>query len=136
MIFYDHPSKNWISVVPTVSRFALASAIDIAASSATAAGVFAAGHVGELTRIVPFEMVDAVLAEAGGRERRVRALPSRVVVYLLLAAGRFAGMEYRQVWARLVAGLDDPPGVPSSHHAVRRSNRRSHPPRWMRSSAG
>ncbi|HUK67280.1 MAG TPA: transposase domain-containing protein, partial [Streptosporangiaceae bacterium] len=43
-----------------------------------AAGPFAPGHLGELTRIVPFEMADAVLEEApGARERRVRLLPSR-----------------------------------------------------------
>jgi hypothetical protein len=30
-----------------------------------AAGAFAPGRLGELTRIVPFEMVDAVLAETG-----------------------------------------------------------------------
>jgi hypothetical protein len=41
---------------------------------AVAEGVFAPGHLGELTRVVPFEMVDAVLAEAGGREQRVRKL--------------------------------------------------------------
>jgi hypothetical protein len=52
-----------------------------------AAGPFAPGHIGELTRIVPFEMVDAVLAETRARQRRVRDLPSRVVVYLLLAPG-------------------------------------------------
>ena len=28
-------------------------------------GVFAPGHLGELIQIVPFEMVDAVLAERG-----------------------------------------------------------------------
>jgi hypothetical protein len=33
-----------------------------------------------LTRIVPFEMVDAVLAQTGTVQRRVRDLPSRVVV--------------------------------------------------------
>ncbi|QKW11463.1 IS4 family transposase [Verrucosispora sp. NA02020] len=71
-----------------------------------AAGRFAPGHLGELTQQVPFEMVDAVLAEAGGVQSRVRDLPSRVVVYLLLAAGLFAEVGYRQVWARLVAGLD------------------------------
>jgi hypothetical protein len=71
-----------------------------------AGGVFAPGHVGELTRIVPFEMVDAVLAETGAVQRRLRDLPSRVVVYLLLAAGLFAELGYRQVWARMIAGLD------------------------------
>lgn len=61
--------------------------------------------MGELTRIVPFEMVDAVVAETGRSQRRVRVLPSRVVVYLLLAAALFAECGYRQVWSRLTAGL-------------------------------
>ncbi|MEE1822574.1 transposase domain-containing protein, partial [Streptomyces sp. BE20] len=30
-----------------------------------AAGAFAPGHLGELTRIVPFEMVDEALAQTG-----------------------------------------------------------------------
>jgi hypothetical protein len=70
-----------------------------------AGGRFAPGHLGELTRIVPFEMVDAVLAETGAVQRRVRDLPSRVVVYLLLAAGLFADLGYSQVWARMIAAL-------------------------------
>jgi hypothetical protein len=70
-----------------------------------AAGAFAPGHIGELTRIVPFEMVDTALAETGARQRRVRALPSRVVVYLLLAAALFADLGYGQVWARMISGL-------------------------------
>ena len=65
-----------------------------------ARGVFAPGHLGELTGIVPFEMVDAVLAEAGGMQQRVRMLPSRVVVYLLLAAGLFAELGYLGVWGK------------------------------------
>jgi hypothetical protein len=32
-----------------------------------AAGVFAPGHLGELTPIVPFELVDAILAETSHR---------------------------------------------------------------------
>ena len=71
-----------------------------------AAGRFAPGHLGELTQQVPFEMVDAVLAETGTAQRRVRDLPARVVVYLLLAGCLFAELGYRQVWHRLVAGLD------------------------------
>jgi hypothetical protein len=59
-----------------------------------------------LTQVVPFEMVDEVLAETGAVQTRVRDLPSRVVVYVLLAAGLFAECGYRQVWARLAAGLD------------------------------
>jgi hypothetical protein len=71
-----------------------------------AGGRFAPGHVGELTRIVGFDMVDAVLSETGTVQRRVRDLPARVVVYLLLAAGLFAELGYGQVWSRMTAGLD------------------------------
>ena len=71
-----------------------------------AAGRFAPGHLGELTQQVPFEMVDAVLAETRAVQRRVRDLPARVVVYLLLAGCLFAESGYRQVWHRLIAGLD------------------------------
>lgn len=71
-----------------------------------AGGRFAPGHVGELTRIVPFEMVDAALVEARAVQRRVRDLPSRVVVYLLLAGVLFADLGYGQVWSRMIAGLD------------------------------
>jgi hypothetical protein len=71
-----------------------------------AAGRFAPGHLGELTQVVPFEMVDDVLEATGAVQSRVRDLPSRVVVYLLLAAGLFAECGYRQVWARLTSGLD------------------------------
>jgi hypothetical protein len=70
-----------------------------------AGGRFAPGHLGELTRQVPFEMVDAALEETCRAERRVRSLPSRVVVYLLLAGCLFAELGYVQVWGRLTAGL-------------------------------
>jgi hypothetical protein len=48
-------------------------------------GAFAPGHRGELTRIVPFELADAVLEEEGGLQKRVRLLPSRCGLYFLLA---------------------------------------------------
>jgi hypothetical protein len=59
-----------------------------------AAGAFAPGHLGELTRIVPFELADAVLEEEGGRERRVRLLPSQVGLYFLLAMCLFPQPGY------------------------------------------
>jgi hypothetical protein len=67
--------------------------------------VFAPGHIGELTRIVPFEMVDQVLAETRALERRVWLVPARVTVYLLLAAALFTGLGHRQMLDRLCAGL-------------------------------
>jgi Insertion element 4 transposase N-terminal/Transposase DDE domain len=71
-----------------------------------AAGRFAPGHLGELTQQVPFELVDAVLAATGRTQSRIRDLPARVVVYLLLAGCLFAELGYVQVWQRLTAGLD------------------------------
>jgi len=50
-----------------------------------APGAVAPGHLGELTRIVPFELVDCLVDDARARERRLRLLPSRTGVYFLLA---------------------------------------------------
>lgn len=92
----------------------------------TAAGVFTPGHLGELTQTVPFEMVDEVLAHTRTTQRRLRQLPSRVVVYLLLAAALFAEQGYRQVWARLTTGPDHPGPIPSSS-ALAQARRRIGP---------
>ncbi|WP_442810918.1 transposase domain-containing protein [Streptomyces sp. NBC_01217] len=46
-----------------------------------AAGRLAPGHLGELTPIVPFELVDAILSETRTVQRRLRDLPSRVGIY-------------------------------------------------------
>ena len=85
--------------------------------------MFAPGHIGELTRIVPFEMVDDVLERTGKVQARVRLLPARVVVYLLLAAALFTEIGYGQVWDRLCAGLGPlapPPPRPSALCQARR----------------
>ncbi|MFJ9753248.1 transposase domain-containing protein, partial [Streptomyces chartreusis] len=49
----------------------------------------APGHIGELTQVIPPELVDAVVEETGAREKRLRRLPSRVGVYFVLALGMF-----------------------------------------------
>lgn len=69
--------------------------------------VFAPGHVGELTQVIPTELVDAVLDETGTRERRLRSLPSRVGAYFVLARGLFEHLGAGPVWGKLVAGLTD-----------------------------
>ena len=71
----------------------------------TAPGVFAPGHLGELTQVIDFALVDAVLAETRTQERRLRLLPSRVVVYFVLALALFERCSYRAVWGKLTAGL-------------------------------
>jgi len=70
-----------------------------------AGGVFAPGHLGELTRYLPFELVDDVLAQTRTVQHRLRDLPSRVGVYFVLALGLFPGLGYARVWDKLTAGL-------------------------------
>jgi len=89
-----------------------------------AAGVFAAGHLGELTWQVPFELADAVLEETRTRERRLRALPSRVGIYFVLALGLFPRLGYGGVWQKLTAVLGGQPGVPSPSPKALRDLRR------------
>ena len=98
-----------------------------------AAGVFAPGHLGELTQIVPFEMVDQALAATGTTQARVRVLPSRVVVYLLLAGCLFAELGYRQVWHKLTAGLGKLPVANPSDNALWQARARlgAAPLRWL-----
>lgn len=90
----------------------------ITTTARVASGVFAPGHLGELTRIVPFEMVDEALAASGAAGRRVRLLPARVAVYLLLAGCLFAELGYRQVWHKLTAGLASLPVASPSDNAL------------------
>jgi Insertion element 4 transposase N-terminal len=71
-----------------------------------AGGVFAPGHLGELTQVLPFDLVDVVLEETATRERRLRALPSRAGIYFVLALGLFPRAGYLAVWAKLTAALD------------------------------
>jgi len=92
-----------------------------------AGGRFAPGHLGELTRQVPFEMVDAVLEQTCRVQRRVRVLPSRVVVCLLLAGCLFAEMGYVQVWRRLAAGLGGLPAAVPAASAMTQARRRLGP---------
>jgi hypothetical protein len=61
--------------------------------------------IGVLSRVVPRDLVDEVLAETGRRERRVRLLPARVVVYFLMASCLFYGESYGEVMRRAVVAL-------------------------------
>jgi hypothetical protein len=89
-----------------------------------AAGVFAPGHVGELTRIVPFELAGAVLEETGAREKRLRLLPSRVGVYFVLAMCLFPRPGYLGIWAKLTSALGGLGPARPSAKALRELRRR------------
>ena len=92
-----------------------------------AAGAFAPGHLGELTRYLPFELVDDVLEMTGTVQKRMRALPSRVGMYFVLAMTLFPGIGYLKVWDKMTAALEDL-GLPRpSEKALRDLRRRLGP---------
>jgi len=92
-----------------------------------AAGVFAAGHLGELTQWAPFELVDDLLVQTGRVPRRLRDLPSRAGVYFVLALGLFPGLGYARVWGKLTAGLGGLAVAAPSEKALRDLRRRLGP---------
>jgi hypothetical protein len=89
-----------------------------------AAGVFAPGHLGELTQIVLFELVEAVVADARTTERRLRLPPSRVGIYFVLALGLLPGRGYLGVWGKLTSALDGLGLAAPSPRALRDLRRR------------
>jgi transposase IS4-like protein/DDE family transposase len=70
-----------------------------------AAGVFAPGHLGELTQYLPSGLVDDILEQTRTVQRRLRDLPSRAGVYFVLAQGMYSRLGYARVWGKLTAGL-------------------------------
>src|SRR5215472_18056285 len=92
-----------------------------------AAGVFAAGHLGELTRYLPFELVDDVLDRTGAVQRRMRVVPSRVGMYFILALALFPGIGYLRVWGKMTAALEDLELPRPSEKALRDLRRRLGP---------
>lgn len=96
-------------------------------------GSFAPGHLGELTQHLSFEMVDAACEETDIEQKRVRDLPSRVVVYLPLAACLFPDAGYQGVWRKLTAGLHAPAPAAPAGSALAQARRRIGPAplRWL-----
>ena len=89
-----------------------------------AAGVFAPGHLGELTQFIPFEMVDEILAATRRAQQRIRLLPARVTVYLILAGCLFPELGYPLVWQKLTAALDKLGLTDPSSGALREARQR------------
>src|SRR2546429_474990 len=120
-----NPSRS--SRPPEVPLRSQSATTTITRAVTVAAGVFAPGHLGELTQYLPFELVDDVLAQTGTVQRRLRDLPSRVGVYFLLALGMYPRLGYARVWAKLTAGLEGLPVACPSEKALRDLRRRLGP---------
>ena len=97
------PSRS--SQPPEVPLRAQSATSTITRAVTVAGGVFAPGHLGELTQYLPFELVDDVLEQTRTVQRRLRLLPSRAGVYFVLALGMFPRLGYARVWGKLTAGL-------------------------------
>jgi Insertion element 4 transposase N-terminal/Transposase DDE domain len=92
-----------------------------------AAGVYAPGHLGELTRYLPFELADDVLEITRTTQQRLRMLPSRAGVYFVLVMTMFPGLGYLKVWDKMTAALEDLGLARPSEKALRDLRRRLGP---------
>ncbi|MFE2423453.1 transposase domain-containing protein [Streptomyces hokutonensis] len=80
-----------------------------------------------MTKYLSFEPVDALPAETGAVQRRLRVLPSRVGVYFLLALGLFRHLGHAKVRDKLVAGPAGLPVAVPTEKALRDLRRRLGP---------
>ena len=69
-------------------------------------------------------MVDDALATTRSTQSRVRLVPARVTVYLILAGCLFAEVGYRQVWQKLTSALTDLGLVAPTGSALRQARQR------------
>ena len=62
--------------------------------------------LGVLTRVFPPDVVDAVIGRTGAGEQRTRLLPSRLMVYYVMALALFSAGSYEEVMRSLLAGME------------------------------
>ncbi|MFE0130957.1 transposase domain-containing protein [Streptomyces sp. NPDC059037] len=74
--------------------------------------------------VVDFVLVDTVIEETRTREKRLRLLPSRVVVYFVVALALFEDCSCRGVRGKLTAGLEGLPLVRPAVSSLSRARRR------------
>lgn len=72
-----------------------------------------------------FELVDAILEQTRSVQQRLRALPTRVGVYFLLAMSLFPEVGYALLWNKMTTALDGVPVVSPTARALR--DRRRYP---------
>ncbi|MHA7178465.1 transposase domain-containing protein [Arthrobacter sp. Sr24] len=88
-------------------------------------------HLGDLSGQLPTELVGAALTVTLSRERRIRALPSRVIVYFVLALALFPERGYRSVLGKLRMGTGMLASVSASALAQARRRIGVAPLRWI-----
>lgn len=62
--------------------------------------------LGVLTRVFPADVVDTVIERTGALEQRNRLLPSRLMVYYVMALALFSNGSYEEVMRSLLAGME------------------------------
>jgi len=62
--------------------------------------------IGVLTRVFPPDVVDRVIARTGSGEQRSRLLPSRLMVYYVMALALFSAGSYEEVMRSLLSGME------------------------------
>ena len=93
--------------------------------------IWSPGRLGDLTVHLPAELVDEALEATKTRERRTRALPSRVVVYFVVALALFPELGYKSVFGKLCLGTGVLATVTASALAQARRRIGVGPLRWI-----
>lgn len=93
--------------------------------------VWGPAHLGDLSVHLPAELVDAALEATKSRQRRIRALPSRVIVYFVVALALFPELGYKSVFAKLCLGAGVLGTVSASGLAQARRRVGVGPLRWI-----
>ena len=88
-------------------------------------------HLGDLTGHLPADLVDEALDATGTRERRTRLLPSRVVVYFVVALALFPEAGYKAVFSKLCLGTGVLAAITTSALAQARRRIGIAPLRWI-----
>jgi hypothetical protein len=62
-------------------------------------------NLNAIEQVVPQAVVEAVIADLGVKEQRVRKLPAKITVLLCVAMGLFTNIALEQVLSKMVKGL-------------------------------
>lgn len=62
------------------------------------------GHLEDLSNHLPTRLAGEALNETGAVQKRCRSIPSRVVVYFVIALSLFTTLGYGQVFTKLNLG--------------------------------
>ena len=117
-------SKTWFQfLLPFELPVAVEPAVEHSDGSPVKVAAAAGAGFGLLSAICPPELVDRVLEECGRRERRVRLLPARLVVYVLLVMCLHPELGYQRLLHQVAGAAPEGWRIPHKSSFIRARQR-------------